>query len=370
MDKLIRNLEDSIICAICTGILEDPVTTACSHSFCHDCYDVLKTQYSDQHRAWSRECPVCRTKLWSQPVRSIMLKNVAELVISSSTPIVTKGKEEESKQPEVVNKSTDEFQLCDMHYGKIVEASHGDMDSAMALIREEAKGCLECSVFRDKEFAVEEKKIVYESEDLGGFDSTSSSSGDSSDDGDDVYSTDYGKPVSRSKPVKQIEDDSDSEDLLDRAKEPQQVYNIISHGVVVNEAPARPKKQTARMSTGQSSIIRGIKMRDENNSPSQREQTKTTFGPGMRISDPYTPPTSKGAMPWYTTINSRRKSYCPIDDTCLQCYQYFFDTTELRLKHPRNDPCIHRPDAVKATSGVKRRLFRDDDEYSNKKVAK
>uniref|UniRef100_A0A671U099 RING-type domain-containing protein n=1 Tax=Sparus aurata TaxID=8175 RepID=A0A671U099_SPAAU len=53
--------QERFACPICSNVLNDPVTTACGHSFCMKCV----------HENWDKikfSCPQCRQTFWSRPV--------------------------------------------------------------------------------------------------------------------------------------------------------------------------------------------------------------------------------------------------------------------------------------------------------------
>ncbi|KAH9413319.1 E3 ubiquitin-protein ligase NRDP1-like [Dermatophagoides pteronyssinus] len=60
-------ISEELICSICTGVLEDPLTTHCDHLFCNDC---INDWLRDHHT-----CPIDRC-----PLRSCMLKRAPRAI--------------------------------------------------------------------------------------------------------------------------------------------------------------------------------------------------------------------------------------------------------------------------------------------------
>ncbi|XP_028991314.1 nuclear factor 7, ovary-like [Betta splendens] len=65
------SLDRHLKCSICMEIFDDPVTTACGHSFCKKCLD-LNFKCND------RTCPLCKKFCMTDPEVSIILREVAE----------------------------------------------------------------------------------------------------------------------------------------------------------------------------------------------------------------------------------------------------------------------------------------------------
>ncbi|KAK3734827.1 hypothetical protein QZH41_002408 [Actinostola sp. cb2023] len=54
LHKFVGKVDPNLICSICVGVLEKPVTTICGHSFCELCLDTWL------ERPQTRSCPSCR----------------------------------------------------------------------------------------------------------------------------------------------------------------------------------------------------------------------------------------------------------------------------------------------------------------------
>ncbi|XP_047194782.1 E3 ubiquitin-protein ligase TRIM39-like [Hippoglossus stenolepis] len=62
-------LEKQLTCSICMDVFQDPVTTACGHTFCKRCLDInCQYQYS--------ECPLCRSLLSNTAAVNIVLRDI------------------------------------------------------------------------------------------------------------------------------------------------------------------------------------------------------------------------------------------------------------------------------------------------------
>lgn len=66
-------LKTHLKCSICMDIFEDPVTTACGHSFCQKCL-AFNLEYYD------RACPLCKRFLNKSPDVNIVLRDIAQLL--------------------------------------------------------------------------------------------------------------------------------------------------------------------------------------------------------------------------------------------------------------------------------------------------
>ena len=69
-------LENHLKCIICTETFQDPVTTACGHSFCKKCLDRSLT-FNDI------TCPLCKEHLSKTPKVNIVLRTVIEQMIKT-----------------------------------------------------------------------------------------------------------------------------------------------------------------------------------------------------------------------------------------------------------------------------------------------
>ncbi|XP_034470875.1 E3 ubiquitin-protein ligase TRIM39-like [Hippoglossus hippoglossus] len=62
-------LEKQLTCSICMDVFQDPVTTACGHTFCKRCLDInCQYRYS--------ECPLCRSLLSNTAAVNIVLRDI------------------------------------------------------------------------------------------------------------------------------------------------------------------------------------------------------------------------------------------------------------------------------------------------------
>lgn len=55
MERILEESRESVTCAICTDVFEDPRTLTCSHSFCSHCL----TEFRQRERT-NEFCPICR----------------------------------------------------------------------------------------------------------------------------------------------------------------------------------------------------------------------------------------------------------------------------------------------------------------------
>ena len=64
----VDKLESLLECSICKGIVKDPRTLPCFHSYCKDCLDkYVKHHRENKPRVEDLNCPVCRTKFTLDP---------------------------------------------------------------------------------------------------------------------------------------------------------------------------------------------------------------------------------------------------------------------------------------------------------------
>nr|XP_019961644.1 PREDICTED: uncharacterized protein LOC109641578 [Paralichthys olivaceus] len=65
------SLEKQLTCSICLDLFEDPVTTACGHSFCKNCLNI-NCKFNDT------VCPLCKNPLSNTAAVNIVLRDIAE----------------------------------------------------------------------------------------------------------------------------------------------------------------------------------------------------------------------------------------------------------------------------------------------------
>ena len=78
-NKLIKELEDILICCICYNYLEDPVNdpSCCSHYACKKCLD----QYFKKLKQTAIPCPLCRKKMYKRNlVRIPLVESIKEIL--------------------------------------------------------------------------------------------------------------------------------------------------------------------------------------------------------------------------------------------------------------------------------------------------
>jgi hypothetical protein len=68
----IRNL---MTCKICFGLLYEPFTTSCGHTFCYNCF----VRTFESHKP--KNCPECRTRVNTAPTPSFLLKEITRRFI-------------------------------------------------------------------------------------------------------------------------------------------------------------------------------------------------------------------------------------------------------------------------------------------------
>lgn len=67
------SLEKHLICSICMDLFQNPVTTACGHTFCKNCLD-CNFEYND------RVCPLCKHPQSKTPKVNIVLRNIQQMM--------------------------------------------------------------------------------------------------------------------------------------------------------------------------------------------------------------------------------------------------------------------------------------------------
>ena len=76
--KLLKNefeaLRQLITCTICYGLLYEPYTTHCGHTFCYSC---LCKSFSEDH-ARLKSCPACRTAIKHAPAEVYLLRDITQ----------------------------------------------------------------------------------------------------------------------------------------------------------------------------------------------------------------------------------------------------------------------------------------------------
>ena len=93
-DKVVSSMKEEFTCVICQELFICTHTLSCSHSFCEWCIkNWLKTS--------QRVCPICRVKVSSEPIKSIVVDNAISMLeakLSDKEKLERKKEKEEHKR--------------------------------------------------------------------------------------------------------------------------------------------------------------------------------------------------------------------------------------------------------------------------------
>ncbi|XP_062865669.1 E3 ubiquitin-protein ligase TRIM17-like [Trichomycterus rosablanca] len=69
------DVEENLKCSICLDFFTDPVVLSCSHSFCTSCIN------RNWNESEARKCPLCRKKSRHAPCKSLVIREISEVVV-------------------------------------------------------------------------------------------------------------------------------------------------------------------------------------------------------------------------------------------------------------------------------------------------
>ena len=97
-ERVISSMQEEFTCVICQELFVNAYTLPCAHSFCEWCIkEWTKTKKQ-------KDCPICRKKITSDPVHSLVLDNAIEKIVSKMSSKEQKDrKEEEQKHQKGLN---------------------------------------------------------------------------------------------------------------------------------------------------------------------------------------------------------------------------------------------------------------------------
>lgn len=100
--RFIENVDQNIICSICSSVLEDAVLTPCGHAFCSLCLDTWLA------RPNTKTCPECRSPIASRDIRPIhAIRNLI-----NGLDIVCDNKERGCMAPQKVENVKSHVNVC------------------------------------------------------------------------------------------------------------------------------------------------------------------------------------------------------------------------------------------------------------------
>eukprot|EP00735_Rhodelphis_limneticus_P005006 TRINITY_DN16697_c0_g1::TRINITY_DN16697_c0_g1_i1::g.23605::m.23605 TRINITY_DN16697_c0_g1::TRINITY_DN16697_c0_g1_i1::g.23605 ORF type:complete len:146 (+),score=-10.33,sp/Q5R7T5/RNF41_PONAB/44.78/3e-30,zf-C3HC4/PF00097.20/4.2e-11,zf-C3HC4/PF00097.20/1.9e+03,zf-C3HC4_2/PF13923.1/2e-09,zf-C3HC4_2/PF13923.1/9.2e+02,zf-TRAF/PF02176.13/6e+03,zf-TRAF/PF02176.13/0.17,zf-TRAF/PF02176.13/1.6e-05,zf-TRAF/PF02176.13/0.00072,zf-C3HC4_3/PF13920.1/5.1e-09,zf-RING_2/PF13639.1/7.8e-09,zf-C3HC4_4/PF15227.1/4.2e-0 len=114
IERFVDSPDENLLCVICSGVMREPLSSPCGHSFCASCI-----------RQWvggpvPRSCPVCRSNLSSS-----MLHPVPLLVKSMLAKLRIKCEHKERGCEEIITLDRLESHLISCPYRPVPCPNHG-----------------------------------------------------------------------------------------------------------------------------------------------------------------------------------------------------------------------------------------------------
>ncbi|KAL1502586.1 hypothetical protein ABEB36_007709 [Hypothenemus hampei] len=118
-----NEMEEELICTICTCVFIKPVTLSCSHTFCNYCITTWKNK--------KPECPICRVAIRSLN-RTLVLDNIIEKFLENVPLEVRQQREDNIKERDQIEKKmTKSTKVIESNYGGPYQIMFGEYHDPM-----------------------------------------------------------------------------------------------------------------------------------------------------------------------------------------------------------------------------------------------